>query len=218
MSTSAATTATDGANGKLTLADKTQIADLVIKAVGSLLLLISGWFGVIKYFDDQEIARATAKKEREDRAARQVQEDKMREKEFQVRLFEQKMTHYVSICDAAARIAISEKLEDVRDDLRTFYTLYWGKVCMFESKDVELAQLAINGELAKATDPKAVTSKELRKLCYNLAHACRKDLDAAFLQPKKEESEHNRGSAAPVHPSLFNWDTSKYLQPTKVTK
>jgi hypothetical protein len=150
-----------------------QVADLSIKAVGLVLLIVSGWVGVAKFFDDQQAAR-------EERLERHLADLEQRKKEFRVRFYEQQMAHYGAICDAAARLATAGRLADARDDLRAFDTLYWGKLCIVESPEVEAAQRAIHDALAKCADLGCPPPKELHQLCYQLAHACRDDLKRVF--------------------------------------
>jgi hypothetical protein len=94
--------------------------------------------------------------------------------------YEQQINLYAAICDAAAKVATAERLQDVKDDLRTFNTLYWGKMCIVESPRVEMIQRKIQDELARINRSDVQPPAALKQLCYQLAHACRDDLEAVF--------------------------------------
>jgi len=114
------------------------------------------------------------------------------------------MAHYAAICDAVARIAVAAQMDDIKDEVRTFSILYWGKTCIYESKEVEKAQVEIHAELAKITNPKSPPPERLKSLSYKLAHACRDDLNQAFDQPTFEMDE-SRSDQTQKHidPSLM---------------
>jgi len=157
---------------KSTFEKKVMIADLVIKAAGVILLLVSGWIAVAKLFDDRKASLRQAADELE-----------QRKKEFKIRFYEHQMALYSAICDAAAKVATAERFDDVKEELRMFNALYWGKLCIVESPAVERVQKKIHDELLKVKTADIRPSKQLQVLCYELAHACRDDLTGVF-EPK----------------------------------
>jgi hypothetical protein len=165
-----------------------KVAEIVTKAVSALMLVAGGLVGWFKYLDQQDSHRreeATALQERQAREeAQRKQELALRQKELQVRFYEQQMVHYLAICDLAARLANAPYLSAVPEDLHQFLELYWGKVCVFESDKVEAAQRAFYDSLIDIKDLTAPPPARLKELCYALAHACREDLKVGFDNPK----------------------------------
>jgi len=180
---------------KIALDRKLQVADMLIKAVSTIAVVVGGLVGVFSYLSEQRRHQnemsAALEKDRQDRQERQrheadqrKQEIKLRQKELQIKFYEQQMLQYLSICDVAARLATAARLQDAVVDLRQFNELYWGKVCVFESTAVEAAQRTFYDALAEVKDLSAPPPKQLRELAYRLAHACREDLKTGFNDPQ----------------------------------
>jgi hypothetical protein len=158
---------------KLTFTEKLQLADLIVKGMGAILLIVGGYVTVAKFLDDQRTNQETAQRQQE-------AELEQRKKEFKIKFYEQQIALYAAICDAAAKVATCERLDEVHDELRAFNALYWGKLCIVESPTVEIVQRKIHDELAKLDRSDLPPPQELKLLCYQLAHACRDDLEEVF--------------------------------------
>jgi hypothetical protein len=172
-STDAAPCPVGPAPKRMSFEEKMLVADTIVKGVGALLLIVGGWVSVAKYLEDARAGRENAQRQQE-------ADLEQRKKEFKIKFYEQQFALYSAICDATAKMATADHLEDVKEELRTFNTLYWGKLCIVESKAVEFMQRKIHDELAKIERLDIEPPSELKYLCYQLAHACREDLEEVF--------------------------------------
>lgn len=159
----------------LTFDQKMQVVDLVVKGMGALVVIIAGWISVAKYLEDSRTNAEAVQRQKE-------ADLEQRKKEFKIKFYEQQFALYTAICDVAARVATAERLEDVEDDLRVFHSLYWGKLCIVESQAVEKVQRKIHDEILKTwqSDTKKIPTQVMTCLAYELAHACRDDLEEVF--------------------------------------
>jgi hypothetical protein len=189
-----------------TVENKLTLTDILLKGVTALAVVVAGFVGVVKYFDDQQLHRESREKElaelrlksdadeaqrqqeRQQLAAKQQAEANQRVREFQIKFFEHQMLAYSLICDAAARIATAERLADADDAIRTFNQLYFGKVCIFESKEVSSAQVKLYRALVQMDDHSQPPPQELRVLCLGLAAACSSHLRESFMLPQSHAS------------------------------
>ncbi len=188
------TTSTSSTSPRMNFEEKMKLADLVIKAVGALLLIVGAWVNVALFITGQEktqkeaatqAAKELTQRENEltQRKDQQQRDFEQRKKEFSLKFYEKQLALYLEVCDAAARIATAKRLEEVQADLRLFDQLYWGKMCVIESTKVEAAQRTFYEELVKTSYLHPKPSEKLLRHCYLLAHACRDDLKELFDSP-----------------------------------
>jgi hypothetical protein len=178
----------DEKNGKSGFDRRLQIAEMFTKVLTTLMLVVGGFVGLAQYMNQQrqfeENRQDQAMREEKDRQAQLARDKenlheqvKLKQKELQLKFYDQQMWHYLEICDAAAKLATRPRLADAGAEIRTFDELYWGKVTLFESAKVEHAQRAFHDAVIQASQYlDAPTRPELALLAYKLGHACREDL------------------------------------------
>ncbi len=102
-----------------------------------------------------------------------------RQGEFRKRYWEEQMRWYSEATQAAATIATAASLEETVEARRTFWQLYWGKLALIESREVEQAMLAFGLELSACEQDAAKCFEQssdiseptpLRRRSYELAH------------------------------------------------
>ena len=159
-----------------TFEQRIQLADLWLKGISALLVLVGGGFGAYKYLDDRREHEAAQQELEKNREARLKEELLQREKEYKFRLFDQKTQLYAALCDAAAKVATCRSLHEASEEHRLFETLYWGKLCIFESQEVEKAEVQFHQEIMRILESDGEPTTELKNRSLALAKACREDL------------------------------------------
>jgi hypothetical protein len=98
-----------------------------------------------------------------------------RQAELKRRYWEEQVTIYRDATQTAAAIAISESLDEVREERRNFWTLYWGEMSLLEHREVEQAMVAFGKQLA-AWEASQEKPELIENYAFDIAHCCRKSL------------------------------------------
>jgi hypothetical protein len=126
---------------------------------------------------------------------------KQQEKDFQLEFWKSRLELYKDACQTASTLATSEKGSDeYKKAFDHFRQLFWGALCIVESRQVETAMINFNygltnpkgqndpGQNDLEQKPKEQYGKEqndrehhrIEDLSYDLAHTCRDSLRKAF--------------------------------------
>jgi len=140
-------------------------AELVIKAVGPLLVLAGLIFGVIQF-------QVTAKLDREALETQYLQTLVEAQREAKKPFYEQQLALYLEATDVTSRISEPLSEDDKRVAIVRFWQLYWGQLALVESPEVASAMVAFKNVLVDTTltDEDRVT--QLRDKTIYLAHKC----------------------------------------------
>ncbi len=97
------------------------------------------------------------------------------ENEFRKTFWSKQFELYDKACTAAATIAKADDIEQVKEERKLFWQLYWGSLSMVEHKEVKIAMVNY-GEQLKQCESKTTHPSTLLLLSYELARACRLSL------------------------------------------
>ena len=104
-----------------------------------------------------------------------VQYNHSKDQEFRKAFWEKQYKLYSEVTEIAAKIAVSDDLNDVADERANFWHLYYGKMSIVENKAVYDAMVAFGRKL-ESLEKSGGAAFELRLFAYNLARACRESL------------------------------------------
>lgn len=136
--------------------------ELVIKAVGPLLVLAGLIFGVIQF-------QATAKLDRE--AA---------QRDAKKPFYEQQLALYLEATDVTSKISAPFSEDDKRAAVLRFWQLYWGQLALVESPEVASAMVSFKNVLVDTTLTDEERATLLRDKTISLAHKCRNSLKESW--------------------------------------
>ena len=148
-------------------------AELVMRAVGPLLVLAGLIFGVIQFQTTAELDRKARKTESVEILAEAQREAK---KPF----YEQQLALYLEATNVASRISVPLGEEDKRAAITRFWQLYWGQLALVESQAVANAMVAFKNVLEDTTLTDEVRADQLRLKTIALAHKCRDSLEKSW--------------------------------------
>ena len=131
--------------------------DILIKAVGALVVLIGVPLGLVKYFDTKR-------------------------KEFYARFWDKRLEYYLRASKAASSIAVSRSDDNSDAARRDFWQLFFGEMSVVEDESVKEAMQSFGGdlELAKAGGK---PYSALEQPAYRLSLACRESLRSSWNRP-----------------------------------
>jgi hypothetical protein len=118
-----------------------------------------------------------------------------RQLEFHKRYWEEQVAWYAQATEAAASIATAATFDETREARGAFWRLYWGKLSLIESREVEQAMVAFGKELSRCerapdtcfAQPSASNeATPLRKLSYELAHCAAYSLSTTWNPTNKQ--------------------------------
>lgn len=104
-----------------------------------------------------------------------VKDAKTRRIEAQKPHLERQLALYTEACRVAVCLATSKNDEERANAERRFWELYWGELCMVESRGVERAMVKF-GKMLKNNAGEA----PLQSASYELAHELRNSLEASW--------------------------------------
>jgi len=104
-----------------------------------------------------------------------VKDAKTRRIEAQQPHLERQLALYTEACREAVCLATSDDDGERAKAAQRFWELYWGELCMVESREVERAMM----RCGKALQEEA-KQDELQSASYELAHALRSSLEASW--------------------------------------
>lgn len=104
-----------------------------------------------------------------------VKDAKTRRIEAQKPHLERQLAIYTEACRVAVCLATSTNAEERKIAERRFWELYWGELCMVESRGVERAMAKFGKALRNNVDENSLKSGS-----YELAHELRNSLEASW--------------------------------------
>jgi hypothetical protein len=135
---------------------------------------------------NQRLARESEEARKREAIARQDEYNKeatARREEYERRLWERQLDLYLQACKATSTLASVESPKDsefVSARMR-FQQLYYGELCVVESRPVSDSMIAFRDALlAYETDPSAGKRGELRRIALRLAQACRDSTESVY--------------------------------------
>jgi hypothetical protein len=194
---------------KRDLKDALQIWGTVFKGVGALVVVAGAVVGYLDYRqrDDQRHADETARsqqreseeaKHRSDLKKQAEDEVNQRQKDYLLRLYEERKPLLMEASRMAAQIATADQLADAKPAIKRFKELYYGELCLVEDSGVADKMIAFKQKLDQLLHPSVALQKradafiDLRKGALELSKACQHSLDlgAVFnIQPGDPEEK-----------------------------
>ncbi|WP_075343417.1 hypothetical protein [Tenacibaculum agarivorans] len=133
-----------------------------IKTVTPIIATVVAIFGIIKYFDSKR-------------------------QEFKKRIWEERKSLYYEITNYTSKIAIANTIDIIHDELKGFWSMYYGRLSIIEDANVYVAMINYGEELKKVEHDKLIPSQSnLKNLSFKLAIACRVSLQNTWEPVKLE--------------------------------
>jgi hypothetical protein len=149
--------------------DSRNLCELLIKAVGPLLVLAGLVFGVIQF-------QLTAERDRSARDEQYKHTIEEAKREAKKPFYEQQLALYLEATNVTARISTPLSDDDRQAAMARFWQLYWGPLALVESQDVAKAMVAFKNVLVDPGLTGADRKIRLQDASINLAHQCRDSL------------------------------------------
>ena len=101
--------------------------------------------------------------------------------EFKKRIWEERKSLYFEVIDHTSKIAIADEIEDVSQEVKGFWSMYFGRLSIIEDASVYYAMINYGKELKTVEADKTIPNKSsLKNLSFKLALACRKSLQSTW--------------------------------------
>ena len=147
--------------------------DLVIKALGPMLVLAGLVFGIFKF-------QTTARLDRESREDQNKQLIAEAQREAKKPFYEQQLTLYLEATNVTARIAAPRDEQDKQAAIVRFWQLYWGPLALVESEQVAQAMIDFRTILEDTALSEEQRKVKLRNQTISLAKQCRNSLQESW--------------------------------------
>lgn len=112
-------------------------------------------------------------------AAQSLRDYETRQQELKKEYWEEQIEIYKEAGNAAAAIATAKTLEEVEEERKKFWRLYWGIMSLIEHSEVEKAMKAFGDQLLVWENSKTKPAS-LETLSYRIAHCSRKSLQKTW--------------------------------------
>jgi hypothetical protein len=106
---------------------------------------------------------------RDEQAAKASQELKQQNKDFMLKLYEERRPLFGEACRTAAQIATADMMADAKPAVKKFLELYYSELCLVENPELEAAMIEFKRELGQGANAKAPPPHELRVAALRLA-------------------------------------------------
>ena len=137
--------------------------DKWIKIITVLVAVIGAFFGIVQYFDTKN-------------------------QEFEKRIWEERKLLYYEVTDYTSKIAISSNTDTVSNEIKGFWSMYYGRLPIIEDASVYFAMINYGEELKRVVDENIMPYKsKLPRLSFQLALACRTSLQETWEPVKLED-------------------------------
>jgi len=134
----------------------------LIKTITPIIATAVAVFGIIRYFDSKR-------------------------QEFKKRIWEERRSLYYEITNYTSKIAIANTIDVIHDEVKGFWSMYYGRLSIIEDSNVYEAMINYGNELEKVENNKLIPSKSnLKSLSFKLAVACRVSLQNTWEPVKLE--------------------------------
>jgi hypothetical protein len=181
------------------------IAPSVLTLIGVFIGLGVQWYF---FFAKTEADQKTANDEAKQRQIKIDAElknandasDKRRAKEFRLKYYERQLTFFTELCDVTSRIALANKLTDVRSDTSRFYTLALGNVTVMADPTLDKHVTDFWNTLCVLPLNQMIPNDKrmrLQVLSMDIAKACRDSLEHTFALDKRDYGNWNVGALPP---------------------
>ena len=153
----------------------------------TLVLGVAGFVIALYTYQSQQVAARQQNAEMEkNRVTRADSDAKAREEEYKRRFWERQIDLYAQAARAASTIATAPDIK--RADYTTargrFDQLYFGELCIVESKEVAQQMVTFRTAILEYEKTSSAQNREaLQAISLDLAHACRKSTEEVWNIP-----------------------------------
>jgi hypothetical protein len=153
--------------------------DVLTKVVGGVVAILTLFIGFRTLYDQGETTRKQLTEQYEALKQAHTELQTKLEEEYHRRFWEKRLDLYSEASNAASSIATLKLFpgkdfpqDDYVKALRRFYELYYGALCIVESKEVETAMIGFKNALEANHTPESDYVSSLLNASLNLAYAC----------------------------------------------